>query len=77
MINKGTLTLDEERLNLLKTPRGGYTKPLAAALGLEWPLTKGWKSSLIAEGRQITEARFNILLGASQRKAVRKYTRSA
>lgn len=36
-------------LERIKTPGGGYTKNQAIALGVEWPLKKGWKQVIIGK----------------------------
>ena len=36
-------------LERIKTPKGGYTKNQAIALGVEWPLQKGWKKAIIGK----------------------------
>lgn len=41
-----------EWIDAFSTPKGGWTKEQALALGIEWPLVKGWKSRV--EGKIIS-----------------------
>lgn len=35
-----------ERIEALRSPRGGWTKAALAELGVPWPPPKGWKKAL-------------------------------
>lgn len=37
----------KEKLELLKTSKGGYTKEALKSLGVSWPPKKGWKTELL------------------------------
>lgn len=43
------MTHDEitEKIESLKTPRGGWTKASLASLGVPWPPPSGWKQRLL------------------------------
>ena len=47
-----TFKITKEWIDNNKTVNGGYTSRQAKALGLNWPLVKGWKKSLV--GANIT-----------------------
>lgn len=50
-------TVTKEWLNNNKTKAGGYKRIQAEALGLDWPLPKGWKSQIIGEKIDLTAKR--------------------
>lgn len=60
-------TITRSYLNKHKTSKGGYTKAQARALGVEWPLEKGWQSKVI--GNQLTEEQKTIF--ESPRNAIK------
>ena len=39
--------ITKEWIDINKTVNGGYTRLQAQALGLTWPLTKGWKRNIV------------------------------
>ena len=41
--------IDQEYLDSIRTPRGGYLKADLAELGVPWPPPKGWKEKLLRE----------------------------
>jgi hypothetical protein len=51
--------ITKQWLDSWQTKKGGYTKLQVEALGLKWPLTKGWKNRII--GNELTyPARVNF-----------------
>ena len=46
---------------------GGYTKRQIEALGLTWPLRKGWKSALLNSGLVLSQEQYDLLMWDSHR----------
>ena len=42
----------KEKIESLKTSKGGYTKEALASLGVTWPPQKGWKKRLLSEAEK-------------------------
>lgn len=58
------ITLTEEMIRVGESSRGGYNKKQLAILGIDWPPTKGWKSSMI--GKSITEETYQHFIEAKK-----------
>ena len=43
----GLFEITDEWLDKNKTKQGGYKKKQVELLGIDWPLTKGWKKSIV------------------------------
>jgi len=65
---KRNITLTENRINKLKTLKGGYNKKTLNALGIDWPLKKGWKKNII--GKSITLGSYIDAIYKSENKAL-------
>lgn len=46
MTDKEMFTITKDWINKHKTPKGSWTKAQTTALGLEWPLTSGWRGRI-------------------------------
>ena len=57
-----TMKLNRQRMEQLRSTKGGYTKALTEALGVPWPLVKGWKTQIESSNRSIIEEEFSKLL---------------
>ena len=51
------MKITERLIQEHKSWRGGWKRRQIEALGLEWPLHKGWIAR--AEGKEVTEEQFN------------------
>jgi hypothetical protein len=60
----------EEYINKFRTRKRSFTKAQVLALGLEWPLKKGWKKAMV--GLEITEEQQKIFEKGKNRLIRRK-----
>ena len=58
------MQITEERLEKLRTPAGGYNAATLRALGLTWPVRKGWRDRLL--GTWIEEETWRTALEAAR-----------
>jgi hypothetical protein len=56
------MKLTKQAIDALKSKNGGFSREIAAALGVPWPLATGWKEKLIAAGKEISDDEFARLL---------------
>lgn len=62
--------ITESFLNQYKTAKGGWSAIQLGALGVKWPLVKGWKESLI--GKEITHTQACKFIELSTYKPYKK-----
>ena len=65
--NKSMITITEEHLEELRTPRGGYTCATLKALGVSIKNNKGWRRKLI--GKMFTDEQYKEALEGRSIKA--------
>ena len=58
------IILTQELIEAGVSSKGGYNKCQLAALGIEWPPQKGWKTSVI--GHTITEEDYQRFIDAKK-----------
>lgn len=56
------IRLNRETMESLRSEKGGYTKALTDALGVPYPLEKGWKTGIEFSGRTVTQEEYDKLL---------------
>lgn len=57
------ILLTDEKIESLRTPRGGFNRATAEALGVSWPLQRGWKLVLI--GSEVSDKRWKEAVRAA------------
>lgn len=68
-----TFVITKYWLNKHKTKNGGWTKMQIAALGLCWPLSKGWQNIVIGkEVNPIQKENFEYYVDKPNKKQVRE-----
>lgn len=56
------IRLDHRTMETLQSEAGGYTKALTSALGVPWPLPKGWRAEIERSGTTVTLEEYDKLL---------------
>lgn len=59
------MTLTRQNLHAGKTGNGGFKRAQVEALGLKWPVKKGWLSELI--GKEVSDETYSAFMAARER----------
>ncbi len=57
--------MTHQELELLKTPKGGYTRATLEKLGVSWPPKKGWRKKLLTKTKDAEKQKRADLLYAA------------
>ena len=66
------MKLTETLLDGLMSDNGGWTRMVTSRLGVNWPLTSGWKRKLLRSGLEISEEEYIALRRLRNYKIVGK-----
>ena len=58
------MILENEHIDMIETPKGGFKRSSLAALGIPWPPKKGWRVRLI--GTEVSEDQLALAIHFSE-----------